>query len=183
MDAKALERILILRTIINRGGGVAGKDIADRASVECDHDLLESLPPLNRRGIRQKLQAMEHDGLVTSRPNEARVLSERVSLWSATEKGRELAASIGDDPTRETGHISVGEARDTLPLDDATRTELVRMLAAIVAGGTPEEIRSYREHGWPPVVLELLGRDGELEELSAHVDLLINALTAAKEPS
>lgn len=180
MDAKALERILILRTIINGGGEMAGKDIADCASVECDHDLLESLPPLSRRGIRQKLQAMEHDGLVTSRLNEARVLSERVSLWSATEMGHELAASIGDDPTRETGHIPVGETRDTGPLDDETRTELVRMLAAIVAGGTPEEIQSYREHGWPPVVVDLLGRDGEVEELSAHVDLLVNVLRDAQ---
>lgn len=174
MDAKTLERILILRTIINGGGEMAGKDIADRVSVECDHDLLESLPPISRRGIRQKLQAMEHDGLLTSRPSEWRVLSERVSLWSATEKGRELAASIGEVPG--------GEVTPDAPLapstaiSDETRAELVRMLAAIVAGGTPEEIQSYQVDGWPPVVIDLLGRDGELEELSAHVDLLINAL-------
>lgn len=94
MNAKTLERILILRTIINGGGEMAGKDIADRASTECDHDLLEPLPPISRRGIGQKLQAMSLDGLVAHVLCKSPVLAERVSLWSITERGRELADSI-----------------------------------------------------------------------------------------
>lgn len=80
MNVKTLERILILRTIINGSGEMTGKDIADRASVECDHDLLEPLPAISRRGIGQKLQAMGLDGLVACAPRKSPVLAERVSL-------------------------------------------------------------------------------------------------------
>jgi DNA-binding HxlR family transcriptional regulator len=97
MMTKMLERILILRTIINYGPEIPAKDIADRASTECDHDLLDSLPAISRRGISQKLQAMSLEGLVTATPRRGPRPSDRVSLWSVTEAGRELAESINSE--------------------------------------------------------------------------------------
>jgi len=94
VTAKTLERILILRTLIalddGSGCGVPGVQIADRASAECDHDLLENLPPISRRGIGQKLNAMSLAGLVNGSYDE----DYRLMFWSVTEKGRELAASL-----------------------------------------------------------------------------------------
>ena len=94
MNAKTLERILILRTIIaldtGNGCGVPGVQIADAASTECDHDLLDELPPISRRGIAQKLNAMSGAGLVggTYDPDHD------LMFWWVTDAGRELAASI-----------------------------------------------------------------------------------------
>ena len=101
MTAKTLERILILRTMLNldpRGDGISGIHIADRASIECDHVLLEDLPPVSRRGIGQKLNAMSLAGLVRGdqricrRPARSAI---HVMHWSITATGRELAESIG----------------------------------------------------------------------------------------
>jgi hypothetical protein len=93
---KALERIHILRTIINGGGesGMHAAVIADRANAECDHDLLEMLPEISRRGIGQKLSAMSLDGLL-----QARLDRDRIYLWTVTAKGQEMAGSLPYAPT------------------------------------------------------------------------------------
>lgn len=105
MTTKTLERILILRTIIaldtGKGCGVPGVQIADRASTECDHFLLDALPPLSRRGIGQKLNAMSLAGLVEGDYDE----DHRLMFWSVTDKGRELAASI--DGQRAGGGVAL----------------------------------------------------------------------------
>lgn len=66
----------------------------------------------------------------------------------------------------------------TVDIPDVAREQMVRILAAVVTGGSPEEIAGYLSDGWPPVVVETLDRLGEQEELSAHVDLLVAALRA-----
>jgi len=154
MTVKTLERILILRTIINGGGEMAGKDIADRASVECDHDLLDGLPPISRRGIGQKLQAMSMDGLVAHAHRKSSVIAERVSLWSVTAKGRELAAAIGavaeppDDGSRgipdgASGGRAVPEWLDDLPcitFDNQGWVSLPALLDLLAARGDLEQV-------------------------------------------
>lgn len=93
MTTKTLERILILRTMLAqdpRGDGISGIEIADRASTECDHALLEGLPEVSRRGIGQKLNAMSLAGLVDSVYDH----EQRLHFWFVTRAGRELAASI-----------------------------------------------------------------------------------------
>ena len=88
---KELERIHILRTIINFGGdaGMYGASIADKANEECDHPALEGLPPLTRRGMGAKLSGMWGAGLV-----KPAYYFEDPALWKATDAGRVLAASI-----------------------------------------------------------------------------------------
>lgn len=87
MTQKNLERILILRTLMLYGP-MTGAQMADRASTECDHDLLETLPPISRRVGGTKLNAMALLGLVTCDDSHP-------ARWTATAKGRELAESIG----------------------------------------------------------------------------------------
>jgi hypothetical protein len=94
MTAKTLERILILRTMLNldpKGNGLSGIEIADRASTECDDERLEGLPPISRRGIGQKLNAMSLAGLVDGRWEP----EQRLYFWRVKIAGRELAASLG----------------------------------------------------------------------------------------
>jgi hypothetical protein len=62
---------------------------------------------------------------------------------------------------------------------DGTRERLIRLLAAVVCGSTPETVAGYLEEDeFPDVVSEMLGRPGEREELGAHVDLLLGVLQA-----
>jgi len=94
VNAKTLERVLILRTMLLIGATVrrprSAIEIADRASTECDHDLLEGLPEISRRGIGQKLNAMSLAGLVGGIYDP----DQRLMFWWPLDKGRELAASI-----------------------------------------------------------------------------------------
>ena len=105
-EQKRLERIHILRTIYNYDTpcGMRGVSIADLANEACDHDLLEGLPPISRRAIGQKLQAMSIDGLVVGEmPRDWRSLplsERRTLLWRITDKGRDLACSI-DGPRQD----------------------------------------------------------------------------------
>jgi hypothetical protein len=81
----------------------------------------------------------------------------------------------------DTRGFKVAENAPAIPVADLpaeTRQQLVRMLAAVVTGGTPEEIATYLRHGWPEVVTETLDRVGETDELSAHVDLLVSVIQA-----
>lgn len=98
-DLKTLERILILRTMAEidpKRRGRSAIEIADHASTVCDHDLLERLPEISRRGIGQKLNAMSLAGLVGSIYDR----EQRLNFWFTTPKGCELAASIGEDDDR-----------------------------------------------------------------------------------
>lgn len=61
-------------------------------------------------------------------------------------------------------------------ISDAVREQVVRMLAGIVSGATPEEVACYLVEGWPEVVVEMLDRVGEVDEMSAHVDLIAGVL-------
>lgn len=65
-------------------------------------------------------------------------------------------------------------------VSEATRATMVKILAAIIAGATPEEIVVYQADGWPEVVTEMLDRSEEIGELSAHVDLLVAAQRAGE---
>lgn len=82
------------------------------------------------------------------------------------------------DETR--GFKVAGDAPVIAPVElpDGARDEMVKILAAMISGATPEEIAGYQRDGWPDVVTELLERDGETEELGAHIDLLVAALSA-----
>lgn len=95
LSARTLERIQILRAMVSYGDrdGLHAAVICDHANAECDHDLLEALPPISRRAIGAKLSAMAQDGLVQSRYDH----DERLGLWWTTRKGQQLAASIGEE--------------------------------------------------------------------------------------
>lgn len=60
-----------------------------------------------------------------------------------------------------------------VPIADSTRQRLMLTLYAQILGHTPEEIVAFIEDGFPDSVTEGLDRDGERDELSAHVDLLL----------
>lgn len=97
MTAKQLERLHILRTLINYGPRMSALDIVRRANAECDHDALEDLGELTNRGIGQKLNAMSLDGLVHGErqtPPRKRAANPPM-LWTVTAKGHQLAQSIG----------------------------------------------------------------------------------------
>lgn len=95
---KRLERIHILRTLVQHGPQMTGLEVVERANSECDHELLEDLPEITARGVGQKLNAMALDGLVTG-DRAAPYRSGKANppmLWSVTDKGRELAMSIDE---------------------------------------------------------------------------------------
>jgi hypothetical protein len=101
VNAKTLERIHILRTILalDDGKGVHAIVIADQASAVCDHPLLVDAPALSRRGIGQKLNAMSLTGLVDGVYDPY----QRLMVWSVTDKGCELAASLPSKEGRNDG--------------------------------------------------------------------------------
>jgi hypothetical protein len=84
--AKYLERVHILRTLINQGP-LSGIELADRANQECDHDAFETLPAISRRGIGQKLSAMALDGLVVG----TQAVRFAPLTWAVTDRGRAFA--------------------------------------------------------------------------------------------
>lgn len=94
---KYLERVLILRTLVNYGPMFAS-DLADRANTECDIDALDGLPEITRRGIGMKLDSLNRLGLVAWTCPEG---PDRPRLWTITGKGEEMAMSmgIGSGPT------------------------------------------------------------------------------------
>lgn len=99
---KYLERIHILRTLSNYGPQHAS-DLADRANSECDHDVFDDLPEISRRGIGQKLQAMEDEGLVAG----SFLAVGLPKLWELVEGGRKaldiFQQTDGDNWHREGG--------------------------------------------------------------------------------
>lgn len=63
-------------------------------------------------------------------------------------------------------------------MDDRTRDRLIRIVAAMLCGETPERIAGYAARDeWPQLVVDMLDRPGELDELAAHVDLFASVLT------
>ncbi len=60
-----------------------------------------------------------------------------------------------------------------VPVGDAVQERLMLVLAAIVSGGTPEEIMGYLADGFPPTVQGLLSEPFAAEEFAAFVDLLL----------
>lgn len=63
----------------------------------------------------------------------------------------------------------------TPPIDvaDGTRERMVYVLTAMLQGATPEDVAVYLADGFPPAVAEALERPGEVDEMGAHVDLLL----------
>lgn len=101
-----------------------------------------------------------------------------VALLLVTQRATRGADTQMDD----TRGFKVADDAPVIPVADVapeTRQQLVRMLAAVVAGGTPEEVATYLRYGWPEVVTETLDRVGETDELSAHVDLLVSVVRGA----
>lgn len=106
-EQRYLERVLILRTIINNGAPMYASDIADRASTECDHDALEQLPTFERRGMAAKLSAMWDLGMV-----EGEWSGDRLPLtWKVTDHGRKVAASLDERAPALQGTDLTGGAR------------------------------------------------------------------------
>lgn len=60
-----------------------------------------------------------------------------------------------------------------VPVSDQVRDAMVNVLAAVVCGATPEEVSEYLQTGFPDRVTDLLAREHELDEMRAHVDLLL----------
>jgi len=82
-------------------------------------------------------------------------------------------------PSDATGGFKVAPDAPAIAVADlsaAVRVEAVRVMAAVVARATPEDIVGYRQSGWPEVVEEMLARPGVSEELSAYVDVLAAVL-------
>lgn len=74
------------------------------------------------------------------------------------------------------GFTAEGEPIPAPPveLDEATRQQWVKALAAMICGHTPERIlKAARAGKWPVDVVEQLEREWEPEELSAYVDVLL----------
>lgn len=90
LTEKELERILMLRTLVNAGIPLTGADIADITATACDHPALEGVRCISRRSAGTKLNAMGRDGLVVAVGNP----SPPATQYVATDKGRALAASI-----------------------------------------------------------------------------------------
>lgn len=63
-------------------------------------------------------------------------------------------------------------------ISDDAREQSMFIVAAIMAGATPEQIMVFQAKGWSEDVTDLLARPCEPEEISAHVDLLAAALAA-----
>jgi hypothetical protein len=61
-------------------------------------------------------------------------------------------------------------------VDEATRTRLGEVLAAIALGCTPEEVSGFLEDGFPAEVSDLLERPLEADEMGAHVDVLLGVM-------
>jgi alkanesulfonate monooxygenase SsuD/methylene tetrahydromethanopterin reductase-like flavin-dependent oxidoreductase (luciferase family) len=66
--------------------------------------------------------------------------------------------------------------RPPVGVEDATRERLIRVVAAIVTGSTPEEVAAYLDRGFPDRVDELLAQPLQHDEFSDHVDLLLTAM-------
>lgn len=66
--------------------------------------------------------------------------------------------------------------RPPIPIDEHTRDRLVRVMASVGGGATPEEISGYLEDGFPAEVDEQLERPLEREEMSDYVDVFLAAL-------
>lgn len=59
-------------------------------------------------------------------------------------------------------------------VEDATRDRLVKVIAAVVLGATPEEVAASLESGeWAGEVLDALHRRLDREEFEAHVDVML----------
>lgn len=88
---RELERIHLLRTMIEMGHAAPAVEICGRANTECSVDEddprldeIDALPLISPRAITAKLDSMSLDGLVTAGLG--------VPLeWSVLPKGRELA--------------------------------------------------------------------------------------------
>ena len=72
----------------------------------------------------------------------------------------------------DAGDRNLPEAPVALP--DDTRDQMLQILAGIVCGLTPEEIYDALGDGFPRVVEDMLARQGERDEMRAHLDLLLN---------
>jgi hypothetical protein len=84
---KYLERIHILRTLINYGP-TYGANLAERCNTECDHDAFDDLAEIKPRGITQKLNALSLEGMARGWwPGDGQPM-----LWEVTEKGRAASA-------------------------------------------------------------------------------------------
>jgi hypothetical protein len=77
--------------------------------------------------------------------------------------------------------LDAGATERSVPrveMDDRTRDRLIRIVAAMLCGETPERIAGYAARDdWPQIVVDMLARPGEAEELAAHVDLFASVLT------
>jgi hypothetical protein len=56
---------------------------------------------------------------------------------------------------------------------DDVRARMTSVIAAIVCGSTPEQITGYLQDGFPSLVIEMLERPGEVEEMHGHIDVLL----------
>lgn len=68
---------------------------------------------------------------------------------------------------------SVTLASPAVPLSDEVRARMASVLAAVVCGKTPEEITGYLRSGFPGDVKATLEREHELDEIHAHIDVLL----------
>jgi hypothetical protein len=78
--------------------------------------------------------------------------------------------------------FEVGDRRVLSPpvrIEDDTRDRLVRVMAAVSQGATPEDVSEWLEAGFPADVEDQIARPYEADELSAHVDVFLAALQAS----
>jgi hypothetical protein len=66
-------------------------------------------------------------------------------------------------------------------VEEVTRDTLIRIVASLIVGATPEEIVGYLDDEFPPDVADMIARPLELDELNAHVDILLGALQMPTE--
>ncbi len=58
-------------------------------------------------------------------------------------------------------------------ISDDVRERMASVLAAVICFKTPEEIVGYLRDGFPAEVREALEREHELDEIYAHIDVLL----------
>jgi hypothetical protein len=79
--------------------------------------------------------------------------------------------------------LDAGATEGSVPrveMDDRTRDRLIRIVAAMLCGETPERIAGHvARDDWPQIVVDMLDRPGEADELAAHVDLFAGCLNGA----
>lgn len=66
MSVKTHERVHFLLTLKAAGKPLTARDLMDRANTDATLEMFEHLPLVGPRQILSKLQAMRHDGLVSS---------------------------------------------------------------------------------------------------------------------